>query len=257
MPKKDTWPRRQQLLAVIRQQGYATNEDLARQFGVTVQTIRRDLNKLADAGRVARHHGGAAASSSIENIDYSERQVLNPAEKGLIAREAAAEIPNRSSLFINIGTTTEAFAHALVNHQDLRIITNNLNVAAILSKETDFRIIMVGGNLRNRDGGVVGQASCEMIERFRVDFGIIGISGIDEDGTLLDFDYDEVRAAQTILRNSRKTFLLADHSKFSRRPMVKMGSLKEIAALFTDRRPPKALGELLEQWGTRVHIAAP
>src|SRR5687768_961131 len=125
--------RHAQIVALVRQRGFVTIEKLALQFDVTVQTIRRDLTQLAQDGKVQRFHGGAGLPSSVENIDYSTRKVLNLAEKQRIARMVAREIPDHSSLFINIGTTTEAVARELLEHQDLRFITNNLNVALILA----------------------------------------------------------------------------------------------------------------------------
>jgi DeoR family glycerol-3-phosphate regulon repressor len=243
------------IVSLVRQRGFMAIEALANHFDVTVQTIRRDLNLLAEEGRVLRYHGGAGLPSSIENIDYTARQVMNPAEKDRIARLVAQEIPAHASLFVNIGTTTEAVARALTGHRDLQVITNNLNVAATLARSTDFKIILTGGTVRNRDGGIVGAASCDMIGQFRVDFGIIGISGIDEDGTLLDFDADEVRAAQAILRNARQVFLVADHTKFARRPMVRMGLITEVTALFTDEPPPPAIAKLLHEHDVALRIA--
>ncbi len=248
--------RRQEIVALVRQKGFITIEMLARQFGVTVQTIRRDLNELSETGSLVRYRGGAGAPSSVENIDYSQRQITHYDEKERIARLVAQHIPANSSLFLNIGTTTEAVARALVNHKGLRIITNNINVAQILTRNTDFSVIITGGRIRNRDGGVLGQVSCEIIEQFRVDYGIIGISGIDSDGTLLDFDYDEVRAAQAIIRSARQTFLVTDHTKFSRRPMVRMGNLTEIQALYTDQPPPASVCSVLTSHEVALHIAA-
>jgi DeoR family glycerol-3-phosphate regulon repressor len=242
--------RHRHIVTVVRQRGYVTNEELAKTFGVTVQTVRRDVNKLADEGEISRHHGGAGLASSIQNIDYVERQGLSTPEKEAIAKLTAAHIPNHSSLFINIGTTTEALAA----HEDLRIITNDLNIALTLSRNTSFTVMVTGGTVRNRDGGIVGQSTCDMIGEFRVDYGIIGISGIDEQGTLLDFDYDEVRAARAIISNSRQTFLLADHTKFTRHPMVRMGSLTEVSALFTDRPPRPAILQLLVASGVALHV---
>jgi DeoR family glycerol-3-phosphate regulon repressor len=240
--------------AMVRQRGFVTIESLATQFHVTVQTIRRDLAQLADAGRVARFHGGAGLPSSVENIDYSTRKVLNLAEKNHIAQLVAKHIPNQSSLLMNIGTTNEAVARALVHHEELRVITNSLNVAQFFARETDFKVIVTGGTVRNRDGGVVGQSACDMIDEFRVDIGVIGISGIDADGTLLDYDYDEVRAAQAIIRNARKVFLVADYTKFTRRPLVRLGSLSQISALFTDQSPPKPIRKLLTANGVSLHV---
>lgn len=249
--------RHERILSVIRQRGYASNDELARQLGVTVQTIRRDVNLLAEEGAVTRHHGGAGLVSNIENIAYAERQVLNQPEKEAIARIAAAEVPSHSSLFINIGTTTEAVARALVQHQDLRVITNNLNVAALLARETAFEVIVTGGSVRSHDGGITGPSVCDMLGEFRADFGIIGISGIDEDGSLLDFDYDEVRAAQAIMRNSRQVYLVATHTKFGRRPLVRLGHISEVSAFFTDRSPPPAIQAILTAHQVRLCIAEP
>ncbi len=113
----------------------------------------------------------------------------------------AEQIPNGSTLFIDIGTTPEAVAHALLNHSNLRIVTNNLNVANTLMVKEDFRIIFAGGELRSRDGGIIGEATLDFISQFRLDFGILGISGIDSDGSLLEFDYHEVRTKRTIIEN--------------------------------------------------------
>ena len=105
-------------------------------------------------------------------------------------RAVAAQIPDHASLFINSGTTTEAIARELQNHRGLKIITNNLHVAAQLSAKADFEVLVAGGTVRS-DGGIVGQAAVDFIQQFKVDYAIVGISGIDEDGSLLDFDYQE------------------------------------------------------------------
>jgi DeoR family glycerol-3-phosphate regulon repressor len=247
--------RQAQIVGVLKQRGFVTNEVLAQRFGVTVQTIRRDLAQLEDLGHVSRFHGGAGLPSSVENIAYSDRKVMNLNVKRRIARLVARHIPHRSSLFINIGTTTEAVARELLEHEDLRCITNNLHVALQLAANPSSQIVIAGGTVRNRDGGVVGQAANEMIAQFRVDYAIIGISGIDDDGTLLDYDYDEVRAAQTIVRNARRVFLVADHTKFSRRPMVRAGSITQASALFTDQPVPEPIRSLLDEHGVEVHVA--
>jgi DeoR family transcriptional regulator, glycerol-3-phosphate regulon repressor len=253
---KDAGARHAQIVTLVRQRGFVTIEALAQRFGVTVQTIRRDLAQLSDAGQVSRFHGGAGLPSSIENIDYSARKVLNLNEKRRIAKLVAQHIASHSSLFINIGTTTEAVARELLNHEDLRFITNNLNVALLLAGNPQFNVVVAGGTVRTRDGGIVGQSANDMIAQFRVDYAVIGISGIDADGTLLDYDYDEVRAAQTIMRNARQVFLVADHTKFSRRPMVRAGSITQVSALFTDQPPAAPIRSLLDEHGVKVYIAS-
>ncbi len=247
--------RRDKILDLVRRHGFVAIEALAQQFGVTPQTIRRDINALCEQALLRRYHGGAGLPSSVENLAYSTRQVLCLEEKRQIARLLASHIPDQASLFMNIGTTTEEVARALLDHKDLKVITNNLNVAAILSSNPDFEVIIAGGLVRSRDRGIVGEATIDLIAQFRVDIAVIGISGIEEDGALVDFDYREVRVAQAIIENSRRVCLAADHSKFGRTAMVRLGDLSQIDALFTDQPPPPPLRALLADLGTELFVA--
>ncbi len=215
--------RQLRIIGMVSKQGFLTTEALARTFDVTVQTIRRDVNKLAAEGRLTRHRGGAGLPSSIENIEYERRQVLNLPAKQRIAANVATAVPDNASLFINIGTTTEQAARALLAHRELEVITNSINAANILSKNPNFSITIAEGKVRNRDGAVTGQPAVQMFDVYRVDIGIISISGIDADGVLFGVDINEVLCAQAIIRNSRRVFLLADDSKFGRRALVKVG----------------------------------
>ena len=252
---KTNRPRQDEILELVRCHGFVSIEDLAQRFAVTTQTIRRDINELCDRALLRRYHGGAGLPSSVENLAYTARKVLCLEEKQRIASRLAGQIPDRASLFINIGTTTEEVAKALMGHQGLHVITNNLNVASIMSNKPDFEVIVAGGVVRTRDRGIVGAATVDLICQFKVDFGIIGISGIDEDGTLLDFDYREVRVAQAIIENSSQVFLAADHTKFGRNAMVRLGEISQIDALFTDRAPPPALRDRLGATDVRVYVA--
>lgn len=247
--------RQDQILELARRRGFVSIDDLAQRFEVTTQTIRRDINELCDQSLLRRYHGGAGLPSSVENLAYTTRQVLCLDEKQRIARLLAKHIPERASLFINIGTTTEEVAKALMNHGGLRIITNNLNVASIMSGNPEFEVIAAGGTVRARDRGIIGPAAVDLIRQFKVDFGIIGISGIDLDGTLLDFDYQEVRVAQAIIENSAQVFLAADHTKFGRSAMVRLGHISQVNAVFTDRAPPGPLKGVLEAARVQVHVA--
>ncbi len=237
--------RHQKIVELARRHGFVSIESLSQRFSVTTQTVRRDINQLCRQKLLQRYHGGAGLPSSVENLAYTTRQVMYQEEKRRIAHTLSSHIPDKASLFINIGTTTEEVAKALMKHKGLRIITNNLNVASIMSSNPDFEVIVAGGVVRPRDRGIVGEATVDLIAQFKVDFGIIGISGIDLDGTLLDFDYREVRVAQAIMDNSSQVLLAADHSKFGRSALVRMAHLSQIDALFTDRPPPSEMREVL------------
>jgi DeoR family glycerol-3-phosphate regulon repressor len=237
--------RHARIIEIVTNSGFATIEELANQFNVTQQTIRRDLKELDNENKIQRYHGGAGLNSSTLNTSYSNRKVSFLKEKQQIAKEVAKAIPDNASLFINIGTTTEAIAQALLNHHNLTIITNNLHVASILSTKDDFKIIIAGGVVRNRDGGVMGEATIDFVSQFKVDYAIIGISGIDNSGDLLDFDYQEVRVSKAIIENSRNIFLAADHSKFGRDAMTRLGNIAEVHHVFTSTTPSDSIQTIL------------
>lgn len=247
--------RHSQIIDLIKQRNFVSIEELVDHFGVTPQTIRRDLSSIAETGVIARHHGGARWESSIENTEYETRKVMNSSSKNKIAECLVKHIPDGSSLFINIGTTTEAVAHALINHKNLKVVTNNIHVASILSDNPSCNIIIAGGEVRNEDGGIIGEATCEFIDQFKMDFGVIGISGIDENGTLLDYDLREVRVSQSIIANSRTVLLAADHSKFERNAMIRLGSINQAHHFFTDFDPSDSIKELLNQHDVKLHNA--
>jgi DeoR family glycerol-3-phosphate regulon repressor len=249
-------PRQAQLMDELRARGSMSVEALADQFGVTLQTVRRDVKLLSEAGLLARFHGGVRLpSSTTENIAYRQRQQLNEAAKQRIARVVAKSVPNGCSLIINIGTTTEAIARELLHHKGLRVITNNLNVAAILSDNPDCEVIVAGGVVRSRDRGIVGEVTVDFISQFKVDIGLIGISGIEADGTLRDFDYREVKVARAILEHSREVWLATDHSKFNRPAMVQLARFDEVDMLFTDAPPPDPFPKLLANAGVQCEVA--
>ena len=243
------------IVEMARAQGFVNIEALAGSLGVTPQTIRRDINRLCESGVLARYHGGASLAPNTRNTDYRARKLAMREEKDRIGRLVACHIPDGASLFINIGTTTEAVARALVHHRGLRVITNNINIAILLRDCPDFEITVAGGRLRAHDLAVVGEATIDFIDQFKVDFGVIGISGIDADGTLLDFDYREVRVAQAIVANARTVFLATDLTKFGRRAMVKLGNVAILDAMFIDGEPPSPYREMLRDSEVAVHFA--
>jgi DeoR family glycerol-3-phosphate regulon repressor len=251
-------PRQSELLDAVRAHGVATVESLAERFGVTLQTVRRDVKLLAEAGLLARFHGGVRLpSSTTENIAYRQREALNADAKQRIARAVAARVPNGCSILINLGTTTEAVARGLLHHKGLRVITNNLNVAAILADNVDCEVIVAGGVVRHRDRGIVGEAAVDFIRQFRVDIGLIGISGIEADGSLRDFDYREVKVSRAIIEQSREVWLAADHSKFNRPAMVELARIDQLDMLFTDQAPPPPFPALLAEAGVQLECVQP
>lgn len=250
-------PRQSGILEIVRSNGTVRVEDLARRFQVAVQTVRRDLTRLAEDGLLSRYHGGVQrADSTIENIAYRQRQALHQEAKKRIAKAVAQEVPDGCSLSLNIGTTIEAVAAELLHHRNLRVITNNLNVAATLADNPNCEVIVAGGVVRARDRAIVGEAALHFISQFKVDIGLIGISSIEADGSLRDFDYREVSVARGILQHARAVWLAADHSKFHRSAMVEVGRLDQVERLFTDQPPPEPFGTLLTGAGVDCVVAS-
>ena len=168
--------RQGKIVALAKTSGRVLVDDLATQFAVTPQTIRKDLNDLCDAQLLTRIHGGATFPRGTENVRYDARRQIAASEKQAIGIAAADLIPNNSSLFINIGTTTEAVGEALSDHHELMVITNNINVANRLRLIDHIEVVIAGGVVRQSDGGIVGEAAVDFIRQFKVDYAVIGAS---------------------------------------------------------------------------------
>ncbi len=247
-------PRQSQILGLARQTGTVMVEDLATRFEVTPQTIRKDLNELCDGRLLSRTHGGAMLTSGVQNVAYDSRRQISAIEKAAIGRHAASLIPNNCSLFINIGTTTEEVARALIHHEGLLVITNNIHVATILMHQPSIEVIIAGGTVRSSDGGILGEQAIDLIGQFKVDHAVMGVSAIDDDGSLLDFDNREVRAAQAIMKNSRNVMLVSDSMKFTRSAPVRIGHLSQIDLFVTEKTPPEMIVDLCKHNGVQIEI---
>lgn len=237
-------PRQSDILAMARAQGRVGVDELAARFEVSPQTIRKDLNELCDRKLMTRVHGGAVVASGVENVAYEARRFISQPEKRAIGEAAARLIPNNASLFINIGTTTEEVARALMQHEGLLVITNNLNVATLLYRQPKIEVVVAGGPVRRADGGLIGSTTVDFIKQFKVDYAVIGASAIDEDGALLDFDIREVRVSRAIIDNARQVMLVADRMKLERAAPIRIGHLSEIDVFVTDELASPALRSL-------------
>jgi DeoR family transcriptional regulator, glycerol-3-phosphate regulon repressor len=239
--------RHSEIIQMAKDQGRVLVEDLATHFGVTPQTIRKDLNDLCDQRLLSRIHGGALFPSGIANVEYEARRKIAASEKEAIGRAAARIIPDNASLFINIGTTTEEVSKALLDHDGLMVITNNINVANRMRVYPGIEVVIAGGVVRGSDGGVVGEAAVDFIKQFKVDYAVIGASAIDHDGALLDFDFREVKVAQAIIANARHVILVSDATKFERTAPVRIGHLSQVNTFITDRCELSTIRMICEQ----------
>ncbi len=244
--------RQSEILELAKTEGRVLVDELASRFAVTPQTIRKDLNDLCDARVLTRIHGGAIFPRGNENVKYEARRSIAAGEKQAIGAAAAAMIPDNSSLFINIGTTTEAVGEALLDHKELMVITNNINVANRLRVFPSIEVVIAGGVVRGADGGIVGEAAVDFIRQFKVDYAVIGASAIDHDGALLDFDYREVKVAQAIIANARHVILVSDSTKFERTAPVRIGHISQVHTFITDSCPVENVRTICQEQDVRL-----
>ena len=249
-------PRQEQLIQIARFHGQVSLDELAIQLNTSIQTVRRDVQKLAQTGQLVRFHGGVRSGANVMNFSYQQRESLNAEAKARIARAVSAQIPNDCSLILTVGTTTCAVARELLAHRGLRVVTNDMIIAQTLSKNRDIEVQMCGGFVRARDHAIVGETAVEFVNKFRFDIAVIGVAGIDPDGSLRDFDYREVKVTEASIANSRQVWVAADASKFERRAMVEVAHVAKIDTLFTDVQPSEPFAALLKEVGTSLVIAA-
>ncbi|MBR0916286.1 DeoR/GlpR family DNA-binding transcription regulator [Bradyrhizobium japonicum] len=248
--------RQAHILEIVRSEGFTSIEHLATRFDVTQQTIRRLVNALCDQGLLRRIHGGVGLPVQNQNLAYGSRQGLNANAKQRIALATARFIPEGASLMIGLGTTPEYVAQALSHRQDLRVITNSLNVAAAFAQNPGVEISIAGGTLRPLDRDIVGEAAARFFSGFRADYGIFGVGGVDQDGTLLDFHAGEVQARQSIVANSRTAVLVADTTKFGRNATVRGGHLDDCHHLFTDGPLPASFATIAAKYDDRIRVTS-
>ncbi len=250
----DLSERQVQITELLREDGFLTVEALAERYGVTTQTIRRDLTTLCDYGLARRRHGGIEKPADVGNLAYGSRQILARSAKQAIAREVARHIPDNASVAFSIGTTPEVVAAGLLYHSGLRIYTNSLNIAMLACANPTFEVNIAGGRVRNSDSDILGPGMESFLSSYIFDFGIYGVAGVDDQGTLLDFYEEEVRARRLIHENSRTTILVLDHSKFGRTAHVRGGLIGEANKVFCDARPPQRIMEVIGESGSQLVI---
>ena len=249
--------RHHRILDVLVRRGYAGIDELVATFGVTPQTIRRDLQDLAEQGLLRRHHGGASALSSIANTDYARRHVELAEEKARIARAAASLVAPGSSVFLTPGTTVEAVADAIASSGagGLRVVTNSTVAARTLGRNPSVSVLVTGGTWQPNNQALAGPAAADFAERYRCDVMLTSCGGLDSDGWLLEYRDEEVVVAKAMLANARRRVLLVDHAKFARVASCKFARVADMTTVVTDRAPPAAMARLIEAAGCELIVA--
>ena len=239
------FPERQNIiLEQIKQNGSVQVDDLAELIGTTPQTIRKDLQALADANKITRFHGGASLVTGLEYTEFEIRKKIFPLQKEIIGKAVAQRIPNNIALMINAGTTTAAVSQQLKYHTGLKIVTDNVSIANELRLFQGVETMVPAGVVRRSDGAILGETAVDFIRMFRADIGVIGTAAISHDGALLDYDLREANVARAIIENSHHVILAADSSKFGSSGPVQIGHLSQVDTLVTERCEHEAINAL-------------
>lgn len=261
MQNKSSLPvnkRQQDIIDYARDNGFVTVENLSEKFQVTHQTIRRDLTFLSDNFYLSRTHGGAFFQSGVSNVNHFSRQTIAQSEKIAIAEKVSEIVSDNSSIVLNIGTTTEQVAKTLMGkRKGLKIITNNINIVNIVSHSPHSEVWVAGGRLRSADNAVIGSVASDFIKNFKIDYAIVGVSAIDKEGTLLDFDHDELMVTKSIYAQSRKIILIADANKFERKAPYVTAHIKDVDIFVTDKKPSKDIIKICKQNNVELIISPP
>lgn len=226
--------RQRKILTLIEENQRVRVDDLAERFATSPQTIRKDLQQLADLHHIVRFHGGATVVGGVEYTAPSQRMGDRLPEKQAIGAMVAGLIPPTCAVFLNAGTTTRQAASLLSGHQHLRVITDNVDLAAEIRGFSGLEVIVPGGAVRRSDGAILGAEAVDYIRQFRVDFAIIGAAAVSEDGALLDFDLAEVQLCRAMMARARHTILALDSKKFGRSAPVEFGHLAHVNTVVTD-----------------------
>ncbi|WP_435140223.1 DeoR/GlpR family DNA-binding transcription regulator [Pseudopelagicola sp. nBUS_19] len=245
--------RREQILFELKLQPHVRVSDMAERFGVSTETVRRDLDQLSEDGLISRAHGGA--SSSLKYPDFEQRSCDRLEEREVIGRSAAALVESGNTVMMDSGSTMVQLARFLAYAgTPCTVITNSLAVAMTLGQSENAEVIVCPGDYVASEAAVVGTDTIEFLERHYVDRCLIGARGLSEDGiseTIRGF----AAIKRVMLNNSRLSHLLIDSNKFDQSGLSHVGKLNELTSMVADTMPKGRLAEALKVGNVEVIVA--
>ncbi len=242
------------IMNAVRAAGAARVGDLARDMGVSQETIRRDIRRLEESGELIKHHGSVSPAMAGPEAPFERRMRENAPEKLAIARHVATMIDDGDSVMLDTGTTTSLLARELRRKSGLTIVTNSSDIARTLATVNGNKVYMAGGELHGDNGAAFGPSAIEFVTHFSVRFAIISIAAIDAATGLMDHHLAEAEFARTVLKCGRKRLVITDHTKFTRTALVKVCDFKDFDLLVTDAAPPADVIERLEDCAGRFEV---
>jgi DeoR/GlpR family transcriptional regulator of sugar metabolism len=247
--------RRQAILTEVRQARAVSADELARRFGVSLETIRRDLRGLRDQGLLERVYGGALSVRSTEGT-FAARSTLHSSRKLAIARLAATLIAPEDTIVIDVGTTALEVARALPASFRGRVLTNSVPAAMVLANREEIELLLCGGQVRPGDAGCSGAQAESFFAEFYADKAFLGSGGVHARAGLTDYHPPEVVTRRTIITQSAASYVLADSSKLGAIAVHRVCPLSRITAVITDYQASPEVVETLTEAGCTVQQGA-
>ncbi len=250
MSQRRQWLRRQ-----LEAKGSVGLTEAAAELGVSEQTIRRDLDLLAQSGlTIQKVRGGATygvAPSRGYEPPFAQRSASSSAAKTAIGRAAAELVNPGDTVIIDVGTTALELARALCGMRDLTVVTASLPVANELGNDKGIRVIVTGGQVRSGELSLTGGMAEDAFKQWNCDLAFIGVAGVSPLG-LTEYNPEDSRVKQAAIRAARRTVVLADVTKLGRVAFSTVAQLSEVTALVTDAAPGDASLEELSSTGIEV-----
>jgi DeoR/GlpR family transcriptional regulator of sugar metabolism len=254
-PRLVAFERRDRIADLIRDRGSVRASELTDLFGVTDETIRRDLARLADQGVLRRAHGGAVATPTRAESTFERRLHEHEEEKIAIARAAAGLVRDGSTIIIDSGTTTVHFARALADKRDLVVITNAVTNAIELIDSPSVMVVLTGGLVRPATLGAVGDLAVATLRELHVDQVFLAMSSITIAGGLTYPSFEEVAVKRAMIAAATEVILLADHSKFGHNSLVRVAPLDAVSTIVTSADCDPATVAAMREMGIEVLVA--
>lgn len=230
--------RHRELLRHMRSRGAGNVNDLAVAIGVSPSTIRRDLREMDEQGLLTRVHGGASLPEVDVESAHTTRLGEHEAEKRRIGVAAADLVEDNTTILITGGTTTEAMLPFLSERHGLTVVTNGLNIALQLSRQTGITVVVLGGILRPGELSLLGPLGEQTLEEFDVRQGFVGAYGIDGHVGLSGASVHEASTDRRLLQALGTIVVMVDGSKFLQRGPVRLARINQISTLITDHSAP-------------------
>lgn len=241
---------------MLRSRGECSVEEFARALGVSEMTIRRDLQKLAEEGRLVRTHGGAAPAEQVSfEFQFLGRAKIESEAKDRIGLHAAEVIRDGQTVMLDSGTTTLAIARHIKPYRRLTVITTSLPVAAVLQHAVGIETLLLGGYVRKESPDLAGPLTESNLESLRADVAFVGADGIDLEGNVYNGSLVIGRMLQKMVSAAEEVWVVADHTKINRKALISFGSVRKWKGLITDEQADAAAVERLRSGGVNVVVA--